>query len=196
MFDQRRNLSASVRTAIQQRLVTQGARVVDVRVVRRARAPLREPQHNVAKAPLGLPTPHRVAPKMQRRPTPPRQNSQRRKPSRDVVRAVVVVVAGLNRKPNPVKNHVLLKTMLRKTDEQAKNESERSTVAAPIAAAAGHDKIAPSPQSNDLRQPDTQAPPAGPSMAPQEDRTPVQLESERKTELVQVETRTPADTNK
>ncbi len=81
-------------------------------------------------------------------------------------------------------------------DEQAKNESERSTVAAPIAAAAGHDKIAPSPQSNDLRQPDTQAPPAGPSMAPQEDRTPVQLESERKTELVQVETRTPADTNK
>ncbi len=84
-------------------------------------------------------------------------------------------------------------------DEQTKGEAERSTAAAPIAAAVVHDKIAPSPQTNDLRQPDTQVPPAAASVVPQEGHTPsapVQLESERKTELVQIETRTPANTNK
>jgi hypothetical protein len=84
-------------------------------------------------------------------------------------------------------------------DEQTKGEAERSTAAPPIAAAVVHDKIAPSPQTNDLRQPDTQVPPAATSVVPQEGHTPsapVQLESERKTELVQIETRTPANTNK
>ncbi len=84
-------------------------------------------------------------------------------------------------------------------DEQTKGEAERSTAAAPIAAAVVHDKIAPSSQTNDLRQPDTHVAPAAASVVPQTGHTPsapVQLESKRKTELVQVETRTPANTNK
>ena len=84
-------------------------------------------------------------------------------------------------------------------NEHPKSESERNTAVAPIVAAVVHDKIAPDPQPRDINPPDAQAPPAAASIAPQEGHTPsapVQLESERKTELVQVETRTPANTNK
>ncbi|MFQ5761095.1 MAG: Rne/Rng family ribonuclease, partial [Acidiferrobacterales bacterium] len=78
-------------------------------------------------------------------------------------------------------------------DEQAKSGPEKSTVAAPSAATVAHDKITP---ESDINQLDTQTPPAATSIAPKDDHTPAQLESERKTELVQVETRPPANTNK
>ena len=69
--------------------------MIDVRVVRRVHDPLREARHNVVKPLPGLRTPHRVMPKIQHRQHLPQQNNRKRKPSRDVVHAVAVVVADL-----------------------------------------------------------------------------------------------------